>query len=147
MRTTLLVLSLLLASGGVAAQEHVHPHATPTLANAPTQRYATDAVLRMHMHEIRTAVGALEHYEHGHMGPEQARALAGGIQDHVRGIVASCKLPPEADAALHAIIAPLSQHAAALEQDPKALAEIPPMREALATYAQQFDDPDVAAGE
>lgn len=145
MRTTLLVLSLLLGCGAAAAQEHAHSHATPSTVTAPAQRYATDAVLRMHMHEIRTAVDALDHYQHGHMGAEQARVLALRIQDHVRGIIDSCKLPPDADAALHAIIVPMLQNATALGEAPENLALIAPMQEALAAYAQQFDDPGVVA--
>ena len=138
-----LLVSLSLACGVAVAQKDAHPVAAA--ASTPAQRYATDATLRAQMQAIRSAVAGLDHYEHGHMGPEQAALLAGQVEEAVRTIVANCKLPPDADAALHAIIVPLVQNAAALKQDPKNLAAIVPMREALAVYARQFDDPAVAA--
>lgn len=139
-------LLCLAASQPALAQAHAHRDpghvpATPAAARPATQRYATDAPLRAGMQGIRAAVDALGHYEHGHMGPEQAAILAGNIQDHVNDIIANCKLPPDADAALHAIIVPLATHAAALKADPEKLGEIPPLRQALADYAVRFDDP------
>jgi hypothetical protein len=141
------LLSAMVATAA-PTQGHAH-HAPPPSAEqakqAPAQRWATDAPLREGMHGIRTAVEALAHYEMGHMGPEQAAGLAADIQSHVRDIIANCKLAPEADAALHAIIAPLMQNAAALQADPKKLEAIPPMRDALAEYARLFDDPPEAS--
>lgn len=142
MRLSILALSLCLASGIAPAQEHAHPPAAARAASpAPAQRHATDATLRREMRNIRSAVEGLGHYERGHMGPDQAVQLAGQVEAGVRTIIAHCKLPPDADAALHAIIVPLMQNAGALKQDPKNLAAIAPMRDALALYARQFDDP------
>lgn len=143
----ILALPILLAlSSAAIAQDHEH-HAPPATAvqEAPAQRYATDAPLRAGMHGIRAAVAGLGHYEMGHMGPEQAATLAAQVQAHVRDIIANCKLPPEADAALHRIIVPLMTNAAALEADPKKLESIAPMRAALADYARLFDDPEFGA--
>lgn len=123
-----------------AHREAAHAPAVPAAA-APARRHATDAPLRQGMQGIRAAVEALGHYEHGHMGPEQATILARQIQAEVNGIIANCKLAPDADAALHAIIVPLMQQAAALERTPARLEAIPPMRQALADYAERFDDP------
>lgn len=139
------VLLCVAATHPAAAQAHSHRspgHVPATPATA--QRHATDAPLREGMRGIRTAVDALGHYEHGHMGPEQAALLASQIQDHVNGIIANCRLAPEADAALHAVIVPLMTHAAALEAEPTKLDAIPPMRQALADYAARFDDPAFA---
>jgi hypothetical protein len=108
---------------------------------AATPRYATDETLRREMQGIRASVEALVHYEHGHMGPEQAVILASAIEEHVRTIIANCKLPPDADAALHAIIVPLMQNAAALKQKPQDLSTIAAMRSALEQYDRQFRDP------
>ena len=145
MRLLILTLSLCLACGTVAARQHEHhPAAAPAAAAVPAQRYATDATLREEMQDIRQAVDGLGHYEHGHMGPEQAVQLAGQVEEGVRTIIANCKLPPDADAALHTIIVPLMQNAGALKQDPKNFAAIAPMREALAAYARQVDDPVAA---
>lgn len=144
-----LVAALGLAAPQAFAQHDAH-HAQPaarTATPAPAQRFATDATLREEMQGIRSAVTGLEHYTHGHIGEEQAVQLAGQIQAGVNTIVANCKLPPDADAALHTIIVPLMQNAGALKQDPKNLASIKPMQEAMAAYAQQFDDPGVNAAE
>ena len=140
-----LAVGLCLVAPQSFAQSHDHGHASAqAAATAPARRYATDAPLRAGMQGIRAAVDALDHYEQGHMGPEQAKILAGDIQGHVNDIIAKCKLPPDADAALHAIIVPLMNQAAALKQDPTKLDAIPPMRQALADYAARFDDPGFA---
>ena len=148
MRTVLSAM-LLAALGIVApqagAQHHDHHQAVPATAEAPAQRYATDAVLREEMQGIRAAVGGLDHYAHGHIEPALAVQLAGEIEERVRTIIANCKLPPDADAALHTIIVPLMQNAGALKKDPQDLAAIQPMRDALAQYARQFDDPAFAS--
>jgi len=131
------------ASGSATAHGHGEdPHAVPAptgSATAPAQRYATDAPLRRHMDQIRTAVAALDHAAHGHLDAGQVATLAGSIRARVRDIIAECTLPPEADAALHGIIAPLMQHAGALEAAPDDTSAIAPMREAVAEYEGLFD--------
>lgn len=140
-------LAALLGLGVVApasAQEHAH-HATAvaaTPAQAPAQRWATDAPLRKGMADIRVAVQALAHYEMGHMGTEQALAQATAIEQSIGDIVANCKLDPQADAVLHGIIAKLAQGTAALKADPKDMAAIATLRAALQDYSRLFDDPD-----
>lgn len=122
-----------------------HHAATPVetaSANTPTQRWATDLPLRQGMANIRTAVEALGHGQHGHLNPDQTITLAKQIEGHVSGIIADCKLEPRADAALHVIIARLMQGAAALKADPKKTDVVTGMREAVQAYAKQFDDPD-----
>lgn len=115
-------------------------HAVEAIAT-PAQRWATDAPLRAGMREIGAVVEALGHYEAGHMGPDQAVLLAGQVPGHIAGIVANCRLEPEADAALHVVLAGLSRGADALARDPADLAAIQSMRQALADYARLFDDP------
>lgn len=130
-----------------AAQDHAGHHATPPAQPEAGQRWATDAPLRKGMAEIRAAVGALQHYEHGHIGPEQATTLATRVEGQVAYLVANCRLEPQADAALHAIIAKLLQGAAALKADPKDLAAVATLRQALQDYPRQFDDPGWATAE
>ena len=108
MQTLLLPLALCLALAAPAnshAAHRAHDHApAPTAKPAPAQRWSTDAALRKGMGDVRLAVAALEHYEHGHMGPAQAVLLAERIEDAIHGIFANCKLAPDADAALHTIL-------------------------------------------
>lgn len=147
--TCALPLLLLAAVTALPAQaQHSHEHPAPAAAQAtPAQRWATDAPLRTGMAKIRTAVDALQHYERGHMGPEQAVELATQIQQQIAYLVANCKLEPQADAALHVIIAELGASAQALKDDPSDLSVIPPMRQALQHYPRQFDDSTWAADE
>lgn len=143
--------ALLAAAQAQAAQAHTaHDHAAPqaaTPAPATIQRWATDAPLRKGMAEIRRAVDALRHFEHNHMGPDQALTLATRVEDQVGYLVANCKLEPQADAALHAIIARLLQGAAALKANPRDTAAIATMRQALQDYPRQFDDSSWAVDE
>ncbi len=126
-----------------AAQDHAH-HATaaPASAPAPARRWATDAPLRKGMADIRGAVQALAHYEMGHMGQEQALAQVSTIDQSIGYIVANCTLDPQADVALHGIIARLAQGTATLKADPKDMAAIATLRSALESYPRLFDDPD-----
>jgi hypothetical protein len=130
-----------------AARDHAHQAGTAATTPAAAQRWNTDAPLREGMGRIRHAVDALQHYEFGHIGPEQAVQLAAGIERDVGFIVANCKLEPRADAALHPILGALMHGAQALKAKPTELAAIPPMRSALNDYARQFDDPGVSARE
>ena len=142
-RSIVLILATALGGALSPALAAQHQHAPPPKAAqaAPAQRFATDATLRKEMKGVRTAVEALAHYEMGHMGAAQAVEFATQIEGHVRTIVAECKLPPDADAALHAIIVPLVQEAGALKAKPQDLAPIERMRAALASYDRQFFDP------
>src|SRR3970040_1621382 len=104
----LLLLAAIVATTAIAAlpaqAQHSHQHPAPAVAQAtPAQRWATDAPLRTGMAKIRTAVDALQHYERGHMGPEQAVELANQVQQQIAYMVANCKLEPQAGAALHVI--------------------------------------------
>ncbi len=72
--------------------------------------------------------------QHAHTAPTASTT-------HVNTIIVNCKLPPNADEALHHIIGPLLQDASALKADPQRLDAIAGVRKALDQYAQQFDDP------
>lgn len=129
------------------AQHHEH-HPAPAAAAAaatPAQRFATDAPLRKYMQSIRTSVAALEHGEHGQLDATQVATLAAGIQADIGRIVAECKLPADADAALHGIIGSLALNADKLKSDPKAAGAVAGLRAALDAYAAQFDDPGIGS--
>ena len=127
------------------AQHHEHHPAPATTASAatPAQRFATDAPLRKYMQSIRRSVAALEHGEHGHLDAAQVTTLATGIQRDIGNIVAECKLPADADAALHGIIGSLALNADKLKTDPQAAGAVAALRAALDDYAVQFDDPGI----
>lgn len=149
-------LVLLLASAGLPAspspaqsshdgQAHAS-HALPSSMQVPAHRWATDASLRDGMQRIHRAVGELAHYEHGHMDAAGAARIADAIDAAVNDMIANCKLAPEADAALHGLLAEFLAGAKALrEAHEPPLAKIAQMRDALARYPQLFDDPQWGA--
>ena len=154
-----LVLALAVPAEGSPAEETTHhadhaAHHAEAAADVPADgtaaesaRFATDSVLREQMTGVRAAVGELAHHEMGHMGAEQARGFALDVESRVQTIIAECTLPPDADAALHAIIVPLLDAAIALKATPEDAAPVAAMRAALAEYARRFDDPGSAGGE
>ncbi len=138
---TFVWLPLLLALAAPAMARE-HPDTAGLVATAASaQRWKTDAPLREGMGRIQQAVDALQHYEHGHMGPGQAVILASGIERDVGFIVSHCTLAPKADAALHPILAALVQGAQAIKTNPADLSPIAPMRLALQRYPALFEDP------
>lgn len=145
MRPITLWLSLALLLGVPAssafAQQHTHAAPAATTGTVPAQRYVTDATLRQQMREIHGEVLALAGHEHTGLTPELASRSADQITGHVNTIIVNCRLPPDADAALHVIIGQLLQDASLLKKDPGSLEAIPRMRHALEQYARQFDDP------
>jgi hypothetical protein len=132
------VLAMAAAIAPVAAQDHAHHAATAQVPDGP--RHATDAPLRKGMADIRAAVDALGHYERGHMGVDQALAQVATIERSIGGIVANCKLDPQADAALHGVLGTLGQGIAALKADPADMSAIAQLRKALQDYSRLFDD-------
>lgn len=128
------------------AAHHSHDtqgsQATPA---APAQRWAADAPLREGMKRVHAALDALGHYEHGHLSPAQARERAVQVEDAIGYLFANCALAPDADAALHGILAPLLAGAQRLNRDPSDTAAVAAMRDAVAPYPLHFDDPGWAA--
>jgi hypothetical protein len=137
-------LAACMAAANSPAMARAHEHAaTPAKAATATRaaRFATDATLRREMQGVRAAVAAMDHYEHGHLGPDKAVILATQIEDRVRTIIANCKLPPAADAALHTIIVPLMQSAGRLRNNAGDLSALASMRKSIADYDRQFQGP------
>lgn len=123
------------------AQAHAS-HALPVPAEVPAHRWATDAALREGMRRVRTAVAVLGHHEHGHMDAAQAANAVDLIDAAVGNMVANCRLAPDADIALHGLLAKFLAGASALrEAREPPTAAIAEMRDALARYPQLFDDP------
>lgn len=128
------------AVDGHAADRHDRhaPVADEAIANGP---WATDAPLREGMQRIRAAVSAaLPDYRRHALKPVDATALAVEIESSTTYLFANCRLEPDADAALHGLLAQLLQGAAALRRDPAADAGLPRVLTALEKYPQLFVD-------
>ena len=123
------------------AQTHAHVPATLTLDHG--KRWTTDAPLRRHMRDIRAALAPnLERIHSGTLSRADYAKLGATVEGKVGDIVAECKLPPDADAMLHVIVADLVAGADVMQgkaqDDPAAGAHR--VVAALANYARYFDD-------
>jgi hypothetical protein len=146
------VVAMLGAAAPVMAQdEHAHMHAqsgaaVANLALDGDHKWATEASLRTGMATIRKAFEADHPAIHaGTESDAQYAALADRIEAEVQKIVASCHLPPAADANLHYVIADLLQGASLMRgQMPGASRHDGAARVhgALIAYAKYFEDPD-----
>ncbi|MGB0132737.1 MAG: DnrO protein, partial [Dokdonella sp.] len=94
------------------------------------------------MGRIHEALNELRHYEMGHMPESIAVEKVDEIQSSIDYLFANCKLPADADAALHAILAPLLGAVQSFEKNPKDMAALASMRKAVDDYPHRFNDPD-----
>ncbi len=140
-----LACSFCLAEAVQAAPQHSHEdhaaHATSAAAPVPAQRYVPDAALSEGMARVHTALDELRHYEMGHMPENMALVRVATIEEATRFMFANCKLAAAPDAALHGMLVPLLAGAAALKKDPKYMAAVTAMRDAVADYPRYFNDP------
>lgn len=116
-----------------------HAEAMP-LPAPPAQPWATDAPLREGMDGIASAVArAQAARQAGTFDAEQAKSLAGTVDERFKFMLANCKLEPEADVALHALLAQFVAGSRALAADPAAIAPMSHLQELLALYPRYFD--------
>ncbi len=141
----LLISTFVFASLPAIAQ-HEHDehasHASSAAVAIPAQRHATDAPLRDGMARIRVALDELSHYEMGHMPQSVAVERVDAIKAATDSIFANCKLAPDADVALHAMLVPLLNGINAFRTDPADTSTVVAMRQAIADYPRVFDDPN-----
>jgi hypothetical protein len=91
------------------ASEHDHGQAAIELRLDAGKKWQTDAPLRQGMTSIRSAVDAALPAVHADTFPDAAYTRLGEtVEGQIGYIVQNCKLDPEADAVLHAVIAELS---------------------------------------
>ncbi|MCC7095645.1 MAG: DnrO protein [Thermomonas sp.] len=148
------VLGTLLVSAPACAQSTSHAdhaaHATHAVHSgaqaAPTQRWATDAPLRAGMREIRAATGILGHIHAGRLNTRLRPVAVARIDAAIKNMIANCKLQPQADAALHGLLAKFIAGADAARQGRLSPGDLAAMQQALARYPQLFNDPGWAAG-
>ena len=104
-------IGLALGIGSPVLAADVHPHASGNPAKLTLdhgKKWETDAPLRQRMDEIRTLIARqLAPMHAGKLAPEDYRQLGAAVEGKVAAIVAECKLPPDADAMLHLIVADL----------------------------------------
>lgn len=149
---TLVAGAFAVAAGGLspaahAAGGHDHdPHgAVHALKLNAGKKWATDEALRAGMTKIRDAVDAkLPAIHRGKFSNAQYDALGAQIETQVGYIVSHCKLDPQADEALHVILADLGEGNEALRgQKPgiKRSAGVVEVVQALERYGEYFAHP------
>jgi len=133
---------------GLPAQAATHDHhaAVPgKLALSNGQKWATDQPLRAGMARIRDSVEQQLGAAHsGKLTPADYQGLAAQVETEVAGIVANCKLEPEADAMLHLVIADLAEGADTMAgKNPKLRRAqgLVKVAQAVNHYGSHFDDP------
>jgi hypothetical protein len=130
-----------------AADPHRHGHDAPaaSLKLNNGKKWGTDEPLRRGMSSIREAVhGAPAPLHKGTAKPEAYAEVASRVEADVGRIVKECKLPPEADAQLHLVIADVIAGADAMKgaKDAKTgRAGLIKVDGALKSYARYFDHP------
>lgn len=130
-------------SGPLLAQTHAHDHGAPAkLALNKGQKWSTDEPLRDGIGRIRALV-APPLQAQGKLTAAQYAELAQRVEAEVGGIVANCKLAPDADAMLHLVIADLGAGIDAMSG--KAARQRPAdglhqVALALNQYGRYFDD-------
>ncbi len=131
----------------LAADEHAHGHgaAPMKLQLDHGKKWKTDEALRRGMSSIQETVhGAAAPLHKGTAKPEAYAELGNRVEADVGRIVKECKLPPEADAQLHVVVAELIAGADAMKsaRDGKAgRAGLVKVDGALKSYAKYFDHP------
>jgi len=150
-RWTIAVMAIAVAaafSAPALAQTATHDHAAAAphkLALNEGRKWATDEPLRAGMGRIRGLVGPQLGAAHaGKLTAAQYRELAAKIEAEVGGIVANCKLEPEADAMLHLVIADIGAGTDAMAgKDAKLRPALGLVKVAQAVnqYGSHFDDP------
>ena len=125
---------------------HDHSAATPhKLALNQGRKWATDEPLRAGMGRIRGLVEPQLGAAHaGKLTPAQYRELATQVETEVGGVVANCKLEPEADAMLHLVIADLAEGAdtmAGKNVKVRPVLGLVKVAQAVNQYGSHFDHP------
>ncbi len=132
---------------------HHHNHQDNDLILNQGKKWETDKALRQGMKNIRGATDkAMQsaHTDPGHsLSQQQADMLAEQIDQQVRQMFAQCKLPAEADAVLHSLLADMLQAAQQLKRssslDKQSMQQtriqaLLSIQNSLDRYPEYFDD-------
>lgn len=131
---------------------HHYNHKDGNLSLNQGEKWPTDKALRQGMKNIRSATDNALQSAHANQGLSKQRAekLAGQVHQQVSDMFAQCKLPAEADAVLHNLLADMLQAAQQLkasssEPDKHSMQEertqaLQRLQNSLGLYPRYFDD-------
>lgn len=152
---TLIAATWLGLATPATAAEHAHQHVHDTSAAAPApkpgQKWATDDTLRRGMEAIRqTMAPRQEEIDKGRLGSKDYRQMGVAVHKSIVEVVSRCKLPKDADAALHSIVlGDLVQGAELMQKSPKVDAQRAAalgVLQALRNYGTYFQHPGWSLG-
>lgn len=135
------VAAIAMVPGAVLARHEQATHAPTAQPTPPARRWAADADLRVGMSRIHTLLVELRQYELGDTDQRMALDRVGLIEHAAAGIFARCRLTPEKDAVLHDMLVRLLAAVQKLKANPRDMAQVQAMRDAVAAYPRYFDDP------
>ncbi len=148
--TTFIAAGLLALAPPAFAAEHAHHHAPDAHAAAPAlkpgQKWATDDTLRRGMDAIlHTMHSRQEAIEKGRLGSKDYQQMGAAVHKSIVEVVSQCKLPKDADTALHSIVlGDLVQGADLMQKSPKPEAQRAAalgVMQALRNYGTYFQHP------
>ncbi len=132
---------------------HHHNHNDDDLRLNQGEKWPTDEALRQGMRKIRIATDKAMQSAHtspGHaLSQQQADSLAEQVHQQINNIFAECKLPAEADAVLHMLLADMLQAAQQLKtpSEPdkhlvqqQRIESLLNIQNSLGLYPKYFDD-------
>jgi hypothetical protein len=126
----------------VTADHHAHTGHDAATPLPEDQRWATDAPLREAMLRIRDGVTArATAFRESTLSAAEGQVLAAFVEEDVQFMIANCRLAPEPDAALHALIGRMLGAAEALRDDPLSAGGLPQLEAVLNDYGATFDHP------
>ncbi|MDP3153586.1 MAG: hypothetical protein Q8N23_12990 [Archangium sp.] len=128
-----------------ANDEHAghHPSGPAKLTLNAGKKWQTDATLRTGMITIRDQVqAALPGVHSGKYTKENYLALATSIEGALNTVISQCKLPPDADAQLHLVLADLLAGTATMKAERNRMAGVVKVIGALKGYGEFFDHPE-----
>lgn len=141
-----LALGLALSGPALAATEHAHGGhggAALELTLNKGQKWPTDEALRRGMDEMRGAMtGSLVRIHAGQFTSADYVALVERLQQQVDFVTANCKLPEEADAQLHIVLAEILEGMDAMKAGSDRLQGALRTVLALEAYGRHFDHPN-----
>ncbi|CAM5280709.1 DnrO protein OS=Afipia felis OX=1035 GN=BN961_03141 PE=4 SV=1 [Afipia felis] len=141
-----LAVSLALSVPASAATEHAHGGHDGTALELTLnngQKWPTDEVLRRGMDEMRSAIErSLGRIHAGQFTSADYVALADRLQQQVDFVTANCKLPEEADAQLHIVLAEILEGMGAMKNGSDRLQGALRTVLALEAYGRHFDHPN-----
>ncbi len=121
--------------------EHAHHVGSESMVLNDGRKWKADAPLQQGMKSIHTAVmQAVPVFHDNRLKSAEAKRLSAHINKQVNYLIENCKLPPQADATLHVIIAELLSGADTLAKHPQSMSGLPKIVGALNTYPDYFQE-------